>query len=319
MRIKRIIGLGTLALVAALAVTFVTVFADSWSTNFESFSPVSVNGQNGWSCTNPNFDQSVVANGYGYSSFGGQSFRISDAYTSGTFGDQTFTRSLANEAGEADALNSDGTTQYSGGVRQSHFEAKFDFASTTAALQPGMHVSVSPDRGDGARMSYLRFEDQADGIHVFFDDVTDPGHAVDGDSFSDTDIATLTRAPHTVKFMIDFVNGSDNDVVKIYIDGVLKITGTTWEDYYRYDHESNPTLANNSRTVDSLLIREAGGADPNRFGMGFLFDNFSLVSSNPPANADACKSNGWQTRSRAADGSAFKNQGDCIQYVNTGK
>lgn len=31
-----------------------------------------------------------------------------------------------------------------------------------------------------------------------------------------------------------------------------------------------------------------------------------------------CKDDGWQTVKRA-DGSTFKNQGDCIQYVNTGK
>jgi hypothetical protein len=33
---------------------------------------------------------------------------------------------------------------------------------------------------------------------------------------------------------------------------------------------------------------------------------------------DGCKGNGWQTLSRA-DASPFKNQGDCVQYVNTGK
>lgn len=35
-------------------------------------------------------------------------------------------------------------------------------------------------------------------------------------------------------------------------------------------------------------------------------------------NKDACKNGGWQGLSRA-DGSGFKNQGDCIQYANTGK
>ena len=34
--------------------------------------------------------------------------------------------------------------------------------------------------------------------------------------------------------------------------------------------------------------------------------------------AAGCKNNGWQSLSRA-NGSSFKNQGDCIQYVNTGK
>lgn len=33
---------------------------------------------------------------------------------------------------------------------------------------------------------------------------------------------------------------------------------------------------------------------------------------------DDCKNGGWQSM-RRADGSGFKNQGDCIQYVNTGK
>lgn len=33
---------------------------------------------------------------------------------------------------------------------------------------------------------------------------------------------------------------------------------------------------------------------------------------------DACKNNGWKNLARA-NGSTFKNQGDCIQYVNTGK
>ena len=39
---------------------------------------------------------------------------------------------------------------------------------------------------------------------------------------------------------------------------------------------------------------------------------------NVPASATQCKNNGWQGVTRA-DGSTFKNQGDCIQYVNTGK
>ena len=47
-------------------------------------------------------------------------------------------------------------------------------------------------------------------------------------------------------------------------------------------------------------------------------DNVSLLSVNVAGNASACKNDGWQQLTRA-DGSTFKNQGDCIQYVNTGK
>ena len=47
-------------------------------------------------------------------------------------------------------------------------------------------------------------------------------------------------------------------------------------------------------------------------------DNVSLFSINEPTNKDDCKQGGWQDVTRA-DGSPFTNQGDCIQYVNTGK
>ena len=37
-----------------------------------------------------------------------------------------------------------------------------------------------------------------------------------------------------------------------------------------------------------------------------------------PTDKDQCKNGGWMTLFRD-DGSPFKNQGDCIQFVNTGK
>jgi len=42
------------------------------------------------------------------------------------------------------------------------------------------------------------------------------------------------------------------------------------------------------------------------------------IFSDQPQNKDECKKNGWQGLTRA-DGTPFKNHGDCIQYVNTGK
>lgn len=37
-----------------------------------------------------------------------------------------------------------------------------------------------------------------------------------------------------------------------------------------------------------------------------------------PTDASQCKNGAWMTRTRP-NGSTFKNQGDCIQYTNTGK
>lgn len=48
---------------------------------------------------------------------------------------------------------------------------------------------------------------------------------------------------------------------------------------------------------------------------GTVYDFEPFIVAN---NANQCKKSGWMTVFRA-DGSPFRNQGDCIQYVNTGK
>ncbi len=237
---------------------------------FDSFVLGSVNGQNGWHSTG-SYDQAVVANSYGYTGFGCKALRLSNAVTSGSFGDQTFSDSTANDAGESLAT----TGGRSGGVRQNHYEASFDIASTELAQQPGLAISVSPDRGDGSRMSYLRFEDGTNGMNVFFYDVTGTTSPA---NFNKVNIASdLSRAtPHNIKFVIDFKDGPSNYVVQVYVDGNLVHTGTTWENYYRYDAESNTEPV---RTVDSLLFRAGGTAAPATSGKGYLFDNVNIITS----------------------------------------
>ena len=48
-------------------------------------------------------------------------------------------------------------------------------------------------------------------------------------------------------------------------------------------------------------------------GTAYDFEPYQVATSK-----DQCKKDGWQSLARS-DGSGFKNQGDCIQYVNTGK
>jgi hypothetical protein len=197
--------------------------------------------------------------------FGTEALRISNSVTSGCFGDQTFSPSTPDEAGESGASSGG----LSGGERRTHFEASFNLASATPlAVQPSLIVSTSPDRGDGGRMSYLRFEDKIDGIHVYFDDWDS-----DAQDFRDVELPVLSRLiPHRIKFVIDFVDGPGNDVVQILIDGadVTPANATTWEDYFR-DYEETPT-----KTVDSLIFRTGGTAAPGNAGKGFLIDNVRL-------------------------------------------
>jgi hypothetical protein len=220
--------------------------------------------------------------------FGSQALRISNVVTSGSFGDQTFSPGLADEAGESGASNGD-VVPLSGGLRQPHFAASFLIGTTQATQQcplcpTPLKMTVSPDRGDGARMSFLRFEDQADGVHVFFVDVVDKGPVGTTATFRTSEIATLSRTTrHLIQFSIEFKDGAANDTVKIYIDSKLVKTGTTWEDYYRYD-PGQAGQGNQVPTVDKLLFRESGRPptyDPNPAdaGNGFLLDRVTLESS----------------------------------------
>lgn len=72
-----------------------------------------------------------------------------------------------------------------------------------------------------------------------------------------------------------------------------------------------------------------GDTSANDTTVGGYFDNAQLTVSGSTTifdfepykvakTKDDCKKGGWQEVFRA-DGSSFKNQGDCIQYVNTGK
>ena len=163
---------------------------------------------------------------------------------------------------------------FSGGVRQPYFEAQWDFASTVpGSQQVGLSVVASPDRGDTARMSWVQMQDTPTGLQVNFEDYD---HSIL--NFTTTPIATsLDRTiTHTIKITMQFVDGPSNDIVKVYVDGALAHTGTSWEDYFR-DFEVGVPHA-----VDSIMFRTAGTAAPANLGNGFLIDNFSEFSGPVP-------------------------------------
>lgn len=309
------IVLSSATLFVALSLSISGAKAASSSLDFESYSAGTINAQDGWSSLGAAgsgcaiYDHAVVVNAGAPASFGAKSLRMSNAVTSGCFGDQTFSKSLVDEAGESTA----GNGGLSGGVRQTTFDAQWDFASTVpGAEQPGLSVVASPDRGDGARMSWVQMTDTPTGIDVNFYDyqaALDP-LCLTGDGFAFTNVATgLDRTvPHTIKVRMRFVDGPANDVVAVYVDGVLRHTGTSWEDYFR-DCEGNP-----SRTVDSVLFRTGGTAAPATAGKGFLIDNLTLTSGpvvGPPTSKDECKNGGWA----AFNNPYFANQGACVSYV----
>jgi len=311
-----VFSVGTLA-VPDVIVTFEPTSAGPWYLPF----PIPVHGQDDWSSLGANgsgcalYDHQIVENALGaytYPTFAAQSLRLSNAVTSGCFGDQTFSKRLPNGAsGEPDA---EGTEfEFSPGLTRSHFEAQWDFASTVPdAEQPDLSVVASPDRGDGSRMSWVQMLDTPNGIDINFFEVrgrSDPAHFVGPLRI----VSNLDRTvPHTIRITMDFIEGPSNDVVKVYVDGQLKEIGTSWENYYRYDAEA-VAHAGKVPIVNRILFRTGGAAAIDNLGKGFLIDNFSMKSAQGPANANQCRNGGWQTYDW------FSNQGECMQSVNTGK
>lgn len=281
----------------ALILLSVRIWADSASIDFESYTIGNIHGQDGWNKTGA-YDAAVVANTYGYATFGAQSLRISNAITSGSFGDQTFSKPIIDEAGETNAY-----VDTPSGTRQPYFRSEWDFASAEpTAQQPGLSVVASPDKGDGGRMSWIQMTDTPSGLEVNFFDYQDvapfgsdanPEDGVGaGDDFVFTAVATgLDRTvPHKIKIEMFLIDGPRNDVVNVYVDGLLKHTGTSWEDYFRWNQgpgdPEQTAPVRESRVIRSILFRVGGAAVPATLGKGFVIDNFSVFSGQTPCTTD---------------------------------
>lgn len=176
--------------------------------------------------------------------------------------------------------------------RRRHLDYSFSFGTVTAAHQPGLRISVSASDQGSSRLTYLRFEDQEDGVHVFFADAVNPGPLGAFTDFPETDIATLDRgASHRVRVLARFVEGGGgipegNDVVKVLIDGETVHVGGTWEDYYRNDPEQ-AINGNELPVIDQVFFRLAGNTVTHPGG-GFLVDQISVASAplSAPVNVE---------------------------------
>jgi hypothetical protein len=235
--------------------------AGTVSVGFEgpSYAVGDINGQQGWSKTG-SYDAQVSSSA---SYQGSQSLRISNGITSGSFGDQTFTPQLAVPAGESTVPGAVDT-----------FLSSWYFKSVTGSLQDGLGISVSADNGQGARMTWVRMGDDAvNGLNLQFYDTDSTGNFVFQQLTTNLDRSVW----HRVDMDITFVDGPHNDIVQVFLDGQLVVTGTTWEDFDRFGPTSDGGGGGLS-PVNSLLFRAGGTAAPATLGNGFYIDDVSLTS-----------------------------------------
>ena len=276
---------------------------------FETFNTgVSVNGQSGWTVEDAwgydmseggwgtNLDEKVVDDGTG-----NKVWRISNAYAYNAYSSQPFSPTAESVAGETgsslwndrgpDHTNPYNPPHFGANATTNQFYSSFDFRSATGAAQSGLAITLSPSaKQSSVRMSYLKISDNGStGFDLLFYDTSNgdqdwnPTTVASGLSYSDW---------HSIDMDVAFVDGVDNsggqingnDVVKIYVDGSLEHTGTTWESYYYAEGEgvTEPRL----QAVDSLLFRVTGTAAPATLDNGFYFDNVEI--SNVPEPATIC-------------------------------
>jgi hypothetical protein len=166
---------------------------------------------------------------------------MSNACASGEFFYQTYSPRELQEVGEARP--------------NKVFIAEFAFLPTTSAYQPGLFISVSPDSGEGSRMSWVGLEDTAGGIQVSVNDTPD----VDGKFVAHPGPLLGRSSPHRIRFWIKVNPGIDNDLMRISVDGVdLGQCFTTWENYYRTAPEQAPPPNRNTpATINSLQFRSS--------------------------------------------------------------
>jgi len=93
-------------------------------------------------------------------------------------------------------------------------------------------------------------------------------------------------------------------------------TGTLNAESNWWGSATGPTIASNPGGTGDKIIDPNGVVDYTPFLTSSTGTPCAPPPVGPPTNANQCKNNGWKTFNTPR---TFKNQGDCIQYVNTGK
>ena len=284
-RMRAFLGAGLCA--ALIAPASASADVDSWLFESPKFAPGNIHAQDGWKKTGP-YDFAVVSNpGALQAELGEQSLRGSNTTSSGSFGDHTFSDSVNDAAGESTSVGGG----QANGVRQTDYVASLDFRSSTGAHQPGLAMAVSPDRGDGGRMFFVRIRSTATGFALDANHVPSPATSGGAVTFvSVPDIATDLDPSevHNLRIEMELNEGPDNDVARVFVDGTLEFTGESWENYYRNDAEQAPA-GNLVPLIDNLLLRPSStspAGTPAELtalnGNGFLFDNVRVETFGGP-------------------------------------
>ena len=241
------------------------------------------NGENGWAVlTPPGFvDQGVVVDP---NDIDNQLFRISSDPSNGAFGGPYTpaardVNGLVVTAGEPQT-----SAQYSG------HSISFDFA----AVVPGDNSRIEVDfaRANATdRNNFMVIEQTAGGIRIAVSEPTTSGDFTTDNPTPNTfpnDWRQLvshidSTEPHHMELRLTYVDGANNDVIEVYLDGNLIGTTTTFENF-RDAVAPGPgsTHADNAEAnqTNRIIFRESNNGQPQDGSgtgqnQGFYFDNLT--------------------------------------------
>jgi hypothetical protein len=200
-----------------------------------------------------------------------------------------------------------------------NFEADTDGDGTPDA---GDCAPLDPNRHPGATEVCNGLDDDCDGLidegvsTTFYKDgdgdgfgnagisvqacAAPPGYVTDNTDCNDTNASIHPGAT-------EICDGIDNDCDGLIDEGFPNTDGDGQANCVDADDDND----GKPDTIDNCpLVPNANQKDFDGDGIGDACD----TPNGPPTNKDQCKNDGWMLWKPR-----FKNQGDCIQYVNTGK
>ena len=169
--------------------------------------------------------------------------------------------SLWNDRGP-DHTNPYNPPLFGANAASDRFNASFDFRSATGAAQPGLQLVLSASaKQSSVRQTWLQIYDNGTtGFNLEYYDTSGDGNVGD---YVDFVTGLSYNEWHNITMQVQFVDGvvdvngnpytlrpgdagfneSDvygNDIVKLYVDGQLKLTASTWESYYLSESDATP-------------------------------------------------------------------------------
>lgn len=251
-----------------------TFVSDTYAVN------TSINAQNSWySDPAANFDEKILNIG-SQACRGNGVWHISNAVTSGGFGNQPISPAFTKANGE--------TTVRTAGAGDSMAYSFFFRTKSSVADGSSVTLSLSPTSAD--RHDYLRILNHLDasgGLQLI---------SIDGVGLVSKNIVqNISRGIwHHILLTNTNPDGTGNDVVKVYLDGSLVSTHTSWEDW-------RTAIPATTLAVTRILFRLnvlASTVDPSFTATpeGFYIDDFEQRSfdSSSPSTAIESYSTGFE-------------------------